>query len=67
VSADYSGFATGTPVATIGSDSPPCTGCGRNRQQIADSRGNVVSISLGKAPDGRWWCNGCFAAAGRPV
>lgn len=60
---DYSGFAEGKPVAVVGDDSPPCNGCGRVRQQISDSRGNLVSISLGRDPKtGLWWCNGCFRA-----
>lgn len=67
MSADYSGFAKGPITFWFGDDSPPCAGCGRVRQEITDSRGTTVSVSLGKAADGRWWCNGCFAAAGRPV
>ena len=58
---DYSGFAEGDPVSYVGSNSPPCNGCQRVRQQISDSRGQVFSLSLGcDSRTNLWWCNGCY-------
>lgn len=67
-SADYSGFAEGEPVGYVGEDSPPCEGCQRVRQQITDSRGNVLSLALGRDPHtDLWWCNGCWASRKRAI